>query len=87
MCGRFTIRLTWREIVALYRLSGSGNSELNRQSGGSLDKLLFPRIAAHACENGAINASTSSNSTSTSTWVETEPTFRSRLRSMRHCFV
>jgi hypothetical protein len=44
-------------------------------------------LPAHACENGAINASKSSNSTSTSTWVETEPTFRSALRSMPHCFV
>jgi hypothetical protein len=39
---RFTNRLTWREIVALYHFVGSGNSERNRQSGGSLDKLLLP---------------------------------------------
>jgi hypothetical protein len=39
MCGRFTNRLTWCEIVALYRLSGSGNAERNRVAAY---KLLFP---------------------------------------------
>ena len=29
MCGRFTNRLTWREIVALYRLSVPANPERN----------------------------------------------------------
>ena len=29
MCGRFTNRLTWREIVALYRLSVPGTPERN----------------------------------------------------------
>ena len=29
MCGRFTNRLTWREIVALYRLSVPATPELN----------------------------------------------------------
>ena len=29
MCGRFTNRLTWREIVALYRLTVPGSPERN----------------------------------------------------------
>jgi hypothetical protein len=29
MCGRFTNRLTWREIVALYRLSVPATPERN----------------------------------------------------------
>ena len=29
MCGRFTYRLTWREIVALYRLSVPAQPERN----------------------------------------------------------
>ena len=29
MCGRFTNRLTWREIVALYRLSVPAQPERN----------------------------------------------------------
>jgi len=29
MCGRFTNRLTWREIVALYRLSVPAEPERN----------------------------------------------------------
>src|SRR5262249_41006135 len=34
-----------------------------------------------------LNASRNSKSASISTWVETEPIFRSALRSMPHCFV
>jgi len=29
MCGRFTNRLTWREIVALYRLAAPATPERN----------------------------------------------------------
>jgi hypothetical protein len=32
MCGRFTNRLTWRKIVALYRLSVRATPERNLMS-------------------------------------------------------
>jgi putative SOS response-associated peptidase YedK len=42
MCGRFTNRLTWREIVALYRLSVPSTPDLAAKVHDRMPVLLQP---------------------------------------------